>query len=431
VDNRALVYEATWNDGATDLFTFITSSSGTVEVQLRDTAGQLLGPAACVDDAFAVQTATDAGITIPTDDPDNGFNYGSNEFDTFSTNPNVVVVDDTFVDGCLGDAALSFAQGDAYRLFVYDSGMTELGLSDLNFGGSNAITKVVSWGDTALTALNAFASDTNSGTPSLQEVPDFLPETVTALRGTFAETNNVTGYASWDVSNVQAFRGLFFLGSNIADLSGWDITSALTFEYMFASSNFNSPVVSSWSVGGVRDFTNMFGGTDFNQPLSTWDMSSAVYIRSMFASNDSFDQDLNGWDVSSVRDASRFLFAADAFTTDFDRWELTSVENLSRFIYFTNHYTGNMAWTLPTDPTINLDVSSFLFGKQSDDSGSNPTGLDTWNVTRVVAADEFLKNNGDYSGDLSGWDTTNLTSCTSAFDSAFSVTPFPTDNCTP
>jgi hypothetical protein len=99
----------------------------------------------------------------------------------------------------------------------------------------------------------------------------------------------ITGFTSWDVSNVRTMSWMFsYAGAKATtfsiDLSHWNVASVDSMERMFDYAGFKA---TSWSIGNV----------------SNWKVSNVTTMAGMFAAagaNANFTLDLRSWNVSNV-----------------------------------------------------------------------------------------------------------------------------------
>ena len=241
---------------------------------------------------------------------------------------------------------------------------------DRPFDSPNAV-RVLSWGTLE---YNFVELDTPMVTRDLPQLkvdntfdPDNYQNHFAVLKGgsdpyraALTNADYPDNFASWDVSQVGLLDRTF---EDIAD--------------------FNQDL-SAWDTGNIRSlgFT-FFGCEQFNANISGWDTSNLLSLNNTFQGAVSFDQDLNSWDVSklrSLKDTFRnsVLFPAtySSYTPGeaydlIPEWQLPYIVNYRPLLYPAPPY-----FTSPEEYTIAIP---------------------------------------GYSGDLSNWDTSNVTNMSGTF----------------
>ena len=102
--------------------------------------------------------------------------------------------------------------------------------------------------------------------------------------------------SSWDVYNVTNMASLFSNNNDFdADITKWDVRNVESMEAMFSGNTVFNKAIGSWDVSSVRNMQQMFQNSSFNRDISRWDVSSVTDMSEMFGSNTVFDQDLTAW----------------------------------------------------------------------------------------------------------------------------------------
>ena len=81
-----------------------------------------------------------------------------------------------------------------------------------------------------------------------------------------------------------------------ADISNWDVHNVTDMSEAFAPGNGFDADITNWDVSNVENMEAMFlNNTVFNQDISGWDVSSVTTMGQMFSGNSVFNQDLTAW----------------------------------------------------------------------------------------------------------------------------------------
>jgi len=256
---------------------------------------------------------------------------------------------------------------------------------------NHAITRVVQWGNTGLTNLNAAFHTAEN----LIDVPDDFPSTVTSVENLFrrASTLNDPSIALWDVSNVANFSHMFGDATTFnVDISGWDVSSGL-----------NMPAV----------FLN---AENFNQDIGGWDVSSATNMQSLFRGATAFSYDLNSWDVSNVQNMQS-IFRESAYNGDISNWDTEAVTN------FRYAFQGNSGF----DQNISgWNVSNVVYFNNMFQSATGfSQDITGWDVSSATEMDYMFWNTYAFTEDLSGWCVSGILSSPTGFSSGSSMAAEP------
>ena len=266
--------------------------------------------------------------------------------------------------------------------------------------------------------------------------------------------------SSWDVYNVTNMASLFSSNNDFdADITKWDVRNVRSMEAMFSGNTVFNKAIGSWDVSSVTNMVQMFQSSSFNRDISRWDVGRVTNMSSMFSLNSVFNQDLSRWDLSSVKNMNNMFHNANSFNQDLSAW---TSKLCGRMITSTNFSYPATAWTKPKPtvggacPTPPNEDSGITFGegplghiatigrtvKYLDGhcrdftfeigSGNflytvvpNKTKLKelisigTADLSKVVTtcvtdmADLFLNKSVDY--DITGWDTSNVTTMLDMF----------------
>ena len=274
---------------------------------------------------------------------------------------------------------------------------------------------------------------------------------------------NIGDLSNWDVSSATTMAGMFSSAGytttnfNIGDLSNWDVSSVTDFSSMFSSTGYKSSEVyigdlSNWNTSNATNMYRMFNM--FGRLCSTidigninyWDTSKVTDMSYMmfgfYGSVPDVNLDLSNWDTSSVTNME-FMF--DAFGVDSSSVYL-DLSNWNTSNVTTMYYMFNdIAYSASTFDLIGLsewDVSSVtdmqsMFFEAGYSARSFVLDLSQWDVSSVETMGNYAAGDSSTSyyskgmftyagykaktfslGDLSNWDTSNVTDMGCMFDHA-------------
>jgi len=210
-----------------------------------------------------------------------------------------------------------------------------------------------------------------------------------AFKGT--GLTNVSGMSDWDVSKVTSFVGMFeSAGAFTGDLAGWSLGT-------------------DESVTDPVDASRMFASAvAFNGSVADWDVSRVKKLDTMFNQADSFDQDLTSWTLPSFDSIpesvdvtiNEFLWNADAFNSPILNWDLSRFSSMRRFFMQTPSFNQDLStWTLPTDPSLDVDYTSMF----EEATAFNNDSLAGWDVSRGTNFLAMFKKATAFNGDITSW----------------------------
>lgn len=170
-----------------------------------------------------------------------------------------------------------------------DSDDSYLGPTPTNaVAGRNRLIACIGWGDLGLTDLSgAFANAT-----SLDDVPNFLPKTVTNTACMFLNCVNMNDpdIVSWNTSNITTMAGMFRQASQFNQPIGvWNTSKVTSMARMFRG-------------GNLSNYPSTLRDSSFNQSLNGWDVTkvSRENMFEMFYYNERMGGDLSQWCVSHI-----------------------------------------------------------------------------------------------------------------------------------
>jgi surface protein len=303
------------------------------------------------------------------------------------------------------------------------------------------LSEIRSFGNT-LQAINCMFgslwykhSPAASQNPIPIRLPRTLPRSVTNLDYAFADyaigvrdpalLGEIT---DWDTSNVTSMEGLF-------RFEPVQPTSPAGEQALIDSENYgvgappSSAIgqfvgdVSRWNVGNVTNMREMFEGQPyFNGDLSRWDVRKVTDMSGMFFNARSFNSDISGWQTSSLRAMDRMFYNAHVFNRPLGGWDISGVTTLEETFRNARAFNQNLSgWN---DKTAQLTSIRGIFDGDNASFSSGGgfymafngdiSGWNTGNVTNMEAA--FRAS--DFNGDISGWNTARVTTLMGTFDRA-------------
>ena len=281
---------------------------------------------------------------------------------------------------------------------------------------------------------------------------------VTNMSNAFSYAGVVTNdfnedISGWDMSNVTNMSGMFYRQPLFnQDLSSWDTSNVNNISSIFwKASAFNQPL-NSWDVSNVNNMSFSLRETSvFNQDLSSWDTSNVTSMRSIFYKSYLFDQNISSWNVNKVSNLSSFLTDVSLSLANYNAllvgWEATLQASFPNGAGYTltptvtfglSEYRGsgqagvsraslisNFNWTIVDGGDIEALTNSSLgtaidlwFTNQSQAEATYGL-IGDWNTTGVTSMNNAFKvaNNvtNGFNEDISGWDTSNVTSTYAMF----------------
>ena len=305
--------------------------------------------------------------------------------------------------------------------------------------------------------------DVSAVTTSAVLTDDAIHQAVKAwLTNSIDATEKYGPIRTWNTSLVTNMTSLFDLDYYVSsdfneDLSGWDTARVTTMQYMFyMASSFNGNI-SSWDSSLVTDMSGMFAGASlFNGNLSSWDISRVTNMYGMFAGAYSFNGNVSPWDTSRVTDMTQLFYeATDFFQTLCWNTSMALMDgmfNRSHGSFYSTPYPmclhstekdlaftdttivdAVMAWLtnsidataiygpIRTWNTSLVTDMSFLFDvDQNEQSSRFNEDLSGWDTSQVTTMRYMFYGASSFNGNLSSWDTSRVTDMKGMFSDAFS-----------
>lgn len=273
--------------------------------------------------------------------------------------------------------------------------------------------------------------------------------------------------SNWDVSNVTNPSYMFdYAYSFNQDISGWDTSSFQTMAYMFRFAYSFDQDLNGWDVSNVTNLVFTFRNTRTatgitgNWNFNNWNVSNVVNMEGTFyqhAPNKNEDLTTYGggvitaesaqwypiitnWDVSNVTTTYRmFLNFKNIGGIDFSNWNPASLTNARDMFQDATYFTGNGFTTLNFPLLQNIhgtfwatslgDVDVANLGSSGNLSNIGNCfrnligdvftgiGLEHWDISGCTTLSHTFVNSAEtaFNGDVSNWDTSNITSISKAF----------------
>ena len=325
--------------------------------------------------------------------------------------------------------------GSLATSFIINNGRTYLGwdtsnvttMAEMFMGVNNAdsrlwggkVTGIGNWNTSNMTTIyGAFRGNVGNYNRTSSFNEDINTKEVTVAAGTPLETT----YNAWDVSKVVNFgqtptgryyQGPFFNSSFNQPLNRWQINtgSSVSMQGIFCSApNFNQPISSStvtvgsktykaWDVKAVTNFDYAFyeaafniRTSSFNQDISNWDTSGGLRFVSMFARTTNFDKDISKWDMSSATNINTMFAGATG-------WQNKNYTMTSSYQPATSDKDAYISWDISNVTTLNAifknEIQAYSFGRTLGPG---------------------------YNGDISNWNTSNVTDMRNTFAGTSTIT---------
>jgi surface protein len=268
------------------------------------------------------------------------------------------------------------------------------------WGGVMALLIIVLVVTTSLLATRPGKSDSNDQDTASQ------PKPVEIVFAAFASTEEL--YDAVDE---------YLLALQISEV-GNETNTATALAQINVSLKYGFPI-GTWDVSRLTNFSRVFdpdrsavlepfrflpeNTSTFNEDLGDWDVSNAVTMRGMFACAVNFrGYGLENWDVGRVQDFSYMMARAQAFEADVSAWNTSSATTMEAMMYETQVFNGNVtAWDVS-----NVESMAYMFSTALQFQGGD---LRQWNVSKVRDMSELFGLNWAFTGNISTWDTSRVT----------------------
>ncbi|CAL6424935.1 unnamed protein product [Bathycoccus prasinos] len=301
---------------------------------------------------------------------------------------------------------------------------------------------------TAFLKRFACASATNGPPSSCVLIPDPIPN---AMWHIF-----IAECLAEDAAEVTGECTTWSLGNNYGTMPNWD-TSLVTdmsgsddyfgFGKKSSFSRFNGDI-SKWNTSQVTSMRAMFyKGFDFNQDVGSWDVSQVTDMYQMFHSASAFNKNIANWDVSGVTNMANMFYSASAFNRDISSWTGTAATTTQDDVFNSaTAFQARFSCASATDGPVNSCVGgdpipdaswhAFVVQCLSEHthgdcktwaSKNNYRTMPNWNTSLVTDMSGWgtwyqgfgtTHNGGNiryFNGDISDWDTSQVTSMNNMF----------------
>ena len=357
---------------------------------------------------------------------------------------------------------------DADRIHAYASGGTYTivmmgridGWNGNGTGMKEYLIEVVSWGNNTFKTISMqlcaklvsthgkLKTSTTSFAGLFQycsvlesvDCDDWDVSTVTRMEGTFSKcykltTAGVAGVSNWNVSNVTLFGGtvggdwgMFANCTTLTslDLSNWTFSSSSSFsmESMFYNCTKLTTIgdVSGWNMTKCTSLGNTFQNCNALTTLdvSSWDVQNVTNFYATFYDCRVITTiDVSGWNVTKGTSMASMFYNCDGLTSlDLSAWVLNTTSALSLSATFANCSNLTTIGDVSGWNTIQVTNLSNTFAdcaKITDASIAYVSGWDTQNVTDMAST--FARCVLLNTIDVSGW---NVAKCTNFGSTAVS-----------
>ncbi|CAL6333299.1 unnamed protein product [Bathycoccus prasinos] len=242
--------------------------------------------------------------------------------------------------------------------------------------------------------------------------------------------------SGWDTSQVTTMESMFMEASAFnQNIGEWDTSQVINRSRCFARHPRSTKIfLVAWTkmVGYVwyddytADFIGFGSKSSFNGDISGWDTSQVTTMESMFMEASGFNQNIGEWDTSQVINMEQMFYRASAFNQDISGWTGTAATTSQVNIFFDATAFLLKFTCFETSQCLLEDKFNGLcttYGLTTTKYGTMPD----WDVSRVtkmvgyVWYDDYTADfigfgsKSSFNGDISGWDTPQVTTMESMF----------------
>lgn len=265
----------------------------------------------------------------------------------------------------------------------------------------------IAWDTSNVTSMGFMFQQVGSsvGNGYNSDINNWNTSNVTDLRGTFGAAYLKTSSFNQDISTKQVTIGA---GTSLeTTYNAWDVSKVRYFGFISNATNY-------LSYTGHYTQGTFYNNKHFNQPIGNWQINtgSDVYMQDIFANTRDFNQPLSqsvvtigtssyeAWNVKSVKRFGRMFYNSnyDNFQS-IENWQIGSLSlntlaGLAPFYQMFYDTTGTLG---------NLSSS------YQPTSGKQPyIAWDMQNVEDLAYMFTYVSDN-EWNGDISNWDTSNVT----------------------
>ena len=242
---------------------------------------------------------------------------------------------------------------------------------------------------------------------------------------------------SFDTSRVTDMSYMFYgNGSSTLDLSNFDTSSVTDMSYMFARTYAFSIDVSNFNTNKVTNMEGMFSNSNSSKlVLSSFDTSNLTNIYAMFKGSYATEiKGLENFNTSKIANMGSLFYGSYAVYLDVSNFDTSNVKymgymfgahNLEEIIGIEKLNTSNVEYMdsmfygsqIPILDLSNFDTSKVISMRNMFEriNTAEIKGLDKWNTSNVTNMEGLFVRSTVGSLDLSGLDTSNITSTKEMF----------------
>ncbi len=358
-----------------------------------------------------------------------------------------VVFDSSFADAqpvSLAYWFYGFANASFTGLeYIDTSAVTSLEYTFYNCTGLTDVDGLSGWKTSAVTTL-AYTFYGCTGLTDVAGLANWDTSAVTTLAYTFygcTGLTDVAGLANWNTGVMTTMAYMFYGCSALANLdglSGWDTSAVTTLEHTFYGCTGLTDVdsLSGWKTSAVTTLADTFYGcsalANLNG-LSGWDTSAVTTLEYTFygcTGLTDVDVGLSGWDTSAVTTLEYTFYNCSGLTdvAGLSGWDTSAVTTLEYTFYGCTglaNVVGLSGWDTSAVTTLEYtfyDCSGLTnLGGLTDEDGLN--GWDTSNVTTMAYTFYGCSGLTDEDG-IGDWNTSNVTNMDNAFSNCSALEDF-------
>ncbi|CAL6376039.1 unnamed protein product [Bathycoccus prasinos] len=268
----------------------------------------------------------------------------------------------------------------------------------------------------------------------------------------FSQKSTFNGDISrWNTEKVTTMYYMFHSASAFnQDIGDWNTEKVTTMSWMFrAASAFNEDI-GSWNTAQVTDMRSMFNAASaFNQDIGSWNTEKVNSMQWMFKEASAFNQDIGGWNTEKVTEMSFMFWSASAFNQDISSWTGSAATSAQTNMFLdasafqakfkcTDANTGpanscvgpspipDTSWHTFVGECLMWDASPVIaetgecidWARSQDVWYGTMPNWDTSLVTDMSGHNKGFSQKSTFIGDISKWDTGQVTTMFYMFDSA-------------
>jgi surface protein len=210
-------------------------------------------------------------------------------------------------------------------------------------------------------------------------------------------TSKITSFQTAGYNGSLYFKGVVNFGTQIENINLYGCANIAYVPNSIPSTltNLSNLFNSKYDIAGQPVYNSIFA--DASNSLASWDVSNVTNMSGMFVNAINFNRNISSWNTRKVTDFSYMFNGATSF----------------------NNGSAPLTWSLSDVSAINM---SFMF------QGASSFNQDlSWNTINVTNMDAMFYNAIAFNGNISNWDTRNVTSMSSMLGSGGSTMNFNKD----